>query len=72
MPVRQKFCEEVGELADRRERQMSGSTSMRSEVQVQPVNLPTKDWSWVMPEDDPYTREPVSGAAGKDSTTPPT
>ena len=26
------------------------------------ITLPTKDWSWVKPEDDPYTRVDVDGA----------
>ena len=28
------------------------------------VNTPTKDWCWVDPEADPYTRHDVTAAAG--------
>ena len=29
------------------------------------VTLPTKDWSWVKPEDDPYTRVDVSNSGAQ-------
>ena len=60
---RQKFCEESASWPD--------ATNGNAREYVDAIaaddqfTTPTKDWSWVNPEDDPYTREDVSGAASQ-------
>ena len=56
---RQKFCEESA----------SWPTGVNGNVReyvdafgLATVNLPTKDWCWVMPEADPFTRDSVTGS----------
>ena len=53
---RQKFCEESASWPDGVRMVILGSMWMRLGSRQLPVSLPTKDWSWVMPEPDPYTR----------------
>ena len=59
---RQKFCEESASWPD------ATNGDVRQYVDAfdtgTPVSLPTKDWSWVNPETDPYTRLATSGASG--------
>ena len=58
---RQKFCEESASWPD------LTNGNAREYVDAfagnTPIN-PTKDWSWVDPEADPYTRAAVGSAAG--------
>ena len=53
---RQKFCEESASWPD------ATNGNVREYVDAfspSTVNLPTKDWSWVNPETDPFERRPV-------------
>ena len=55
---RVKFCEEVASWPD------GVNGDVRQYVDAMgTLSLPTKDWSWVEPENDPYTRVAVSGSA---------
>ena len=57
---RQKFCEESASWPD------ATNGNVRQYVDAfggnTPIATPTKDWSWVDPEADPYTRHIVSGS----------
>ena len=57
---RQKFCEESASWPD------GVNGNVREYVDAFGANdaiaLPTKDWSWVDPETDPYERENVMGS----------
>ena len=56
---RQKFCEESASWPD------ATNGDVRQYLDAVAVNgsTPTKDWSWVMPEPDPYTRTNTNDAA---------
>ena len=58
---RQKFCEESASWPDG----VNGDVGQYVDAFIDtgsPPALPSKDWSWVMPEDDPFTRTTVTGA----------
>ena len=57
---RQKFCEESASWPDG----TSGDAGQYVDAfGVGNQGLPTKDWSWVNPETDPYVRHPIGTAA---------
>ena len=57
---RQKFCEESASWPDG----VNGDVGQYVDAfSNSTVNLPTKDWSWVNPETDPYTRNDVGDSA---------
>ena len=56
---RQKFCEESASWPDG----TNGNVREYLDAIVDNGSTPTKDWSWVMPETDPYTRTNTVDAA---------
>ena len=54
-----KFMEEVASWPDG----VNGNVREYVDAMSTGVTLPTKDWSWVVPENDPYTRVGVSNSA---------
>ena len=56
---RQKFCEESASWPDG----TNGNVREYVDAIVDNGSTPTKDWSWVMPETDPYTRTNTVDAA---------
>ena len=57
---RQKFCEESASWPDGTNGNVVDYVD--AIVAASSLTTPTKDWSWVNPENDPYTRVAVSGA----------
>ena len=58
---RQKFCEESASWPDGANGHVGGY--LDAIVAEDSLTTPTKDWSWVKPEDDPYVRVAVVSAA---------
>ena len=56
---RQKFCEESASWPDL----TNGNAREYVDAIAENGSTPTKDWSWVMPETDPYTRTNTVDAA---------
>ena len=56
---RQKFCEESASWPDG----TNGNVREYVDAIAENGSIATKDWSWVMPETDPYTRTNVEDAA---------
>ena len=62
---RQKFCEESASWPD----ETNGNVvDYVDEIAASSLTTPTKDWSWVNPEEDPYTRVEIGTAGNQFST----